>query len=79
MGLWFHFDILQNMQMIELLACSIDTDFNYVITQSVLGRNECVCSSSHALCNGPVQSCAIHNSFALYDGNVIHPCHANKF
>ena len=46
--------------------------------QSVLGRNRCMCCSSHALCYGCMQSCAIHNSFASYDGDVIHACHTNK-
>ena len=47
-------------------------------THSVSGRNKCMCGSSHAICNGCVQSCAIHNSFALYDGEVICACRANK-
>ena len=35
---------------------------------SVSGRNKCMCSSSHALCYGRLQSFAIHNSFASYGG-----------
>ena len=38
--------------------------------QSVLGRNKCMCCSSHALRYGRVQSCAIRNSFASYGGVV---------
>ena len=38
------------------------------IYQSVLRRNKCVCSGSHALFYGCVRSCAIHNSFASHDG-----------
>ena len=41
------------------------------ILQSVLGRNKCMCCSSHALCYGRMWLCAIHNSFASYDGDVI--------
>ena len=33
---------------------------------------------SHALCCGGVLSFAIHNSFALYDRDIIHTCCANK-
>ena len=46
--------------------------------QSVLGRNKCMCCSSHTLCYGRVRSCAIHNSFASYDGDVICACRTNK-
>ena len=46
--------------------------------QSVSGRNKCICCSSHALCYGQVRSCAIHNSFASYDGDVTHTCCTNK-
>ena len=46
--------------------------------QSVLGRNKCMCCSAHALCYGHVRSCAIHNSFASYDGDVICACRTNK-
>ena len=38
------------------------------LLQSVLGRNKCVCSSSHALCYRRMRSCEIHNSFVSYDG-----------
>ena len=46
--------------------------------QSVSGRNKCMCCSSHTLCYGCVQLCAIHNSFVYYDGDVILTCRANK-
>ena len=46
--------------------------------QSVSGRNKCLCCSSHALCYGRVRLGATHNSFASYNGNVIHACRANK-
>ena len=46
--------------------------------QSVSGRNRCLCCSSHALCYGRMRSCATHNSFASYDGNIICACCANK-
>ena len=49
-----------------------------IMCQSILGRNKCLCCSSHALCYGRVRSCATHNSFASYDGNVIRACRANK-
>ena len=45
-----------------------------VHSQSVLGRNECMCGSSHGLYCGHMRSCAIHNSFASYDGNIICAC-----
>ena len=45
--------------------------------QSVLGRNKCMCYSSHVLCYGCVRSCVIHNSFASYDADVICACRAN--
>lgn len=32
--------------------------------QSVSGRNECMCGSSHALSCGHMQRCTIHNYFA---------------
>ena len=47
-------------------------------SQSVLRRNKCICSNSHMLCYGCVQSCAIHNTFALHGGDVMHACHAIK-
>ena len=50
----------------------------YVHIQSVSGRNKCMCSSSDALCYRCVRSCAIHNSFALYGGDVIRACRAKK-
>ena len=37
-----------------------------------------MCGSLHALCYGGVQSCAIHNSFPSYDGDVISAGRANK-
>ena len=49
-----------------------------IMCQSVLGRNKCLCWSSHALCYGCMGSCATHNSFASYDGDVVCACHANK-
>ena len=45
--------------------------------QSVLGRNECMYDSSHALYCGCVQSCVILNSFAWYGGGVIRGCCAD--
>ena len=47
-------------------------------TQSVSGRNKCLCWSSHMLCYGRMRSCVTHNSFASYDGKVICACRANK-
>ena len=41
---------------------------------SVSGTNKCNCCSSHTLCYGCVQSYAVHNSFASYDGEGIHCC-----
>ena len=46
--------------------------------QSVSGRNKYMCCISHALCYGWVQLCAIHNSFASYDGDVICAGRTNK-
>ena len=37
-----------------------------------------MCCSSHELCYGCMQLCAIHNSFASYDGDVIRACHTIK-
>ena len=37
-----------------------------------------MCSSLHALCYERMRSCAIHDSFALYDGGVFPACHPNK-
>ena len=34
----------------------------------LIGRNKCICSSSHALCYGHVRSCAVRNSSALCCG-----------
>ena len=36
------------------------------------------CSAVHTRCYGRVRSCAIHNSFASYDGDVICACRINK-
>ena len=55
--------------------------YNFIynmIRQSVSGRNKCMYCSSHVPCYGSVQSCAIHNSFASYDGDVICACRTNK-
>ena len=46
--------------------------------QSVSRRNKCMCGSSHVLCYGCLQSCANHNSFASYDGDIICACRAHK-
>ena len=50
----------------------------YSNAQFILGRNKCMCSSSHELCYGRMQSCAIHNYFASYDEDVFCACRANK-
>ena len=42
--------------------------FDLWYVQSVLRKSKCMCSSSHVLCYGHVQSCAIHNSFASSGG-----------
>ena len=46
--------------------------------QSVLERNKCMCCSSHALCYDSMRLCAIHNSFACNDVDMIHACHAYR-
>ena len=42
------------------------------------GTNTYICGSSDALCSRCVRSCAIPNSFALYDRDVIRGWYANK-
>ena len=60
-------------------CCNSDSNwFKYGGKQSVSGKNKCQCCSSQVLCYGCVRSCATHNSFASYNGNVIRACHANK-
>ena len=55
----------------EELGAAARVIVDYVrIIQSVSGRNKCMCCSSHALCYGRVRPCAIHNSFAFYDGDM---------
>ena len=64
-----HETILSNQNQ---KGCNTAPYHQFPVTQT------CLFQEVHRLCYGSVGLCAIHNSLALYRGDVIYACHTNK-